>query len=125
MDERAVAITLGGERHELLLTTRATKEISKRYGGLDGLGTKLSGSIDMVMEEIAWIIALLANQTRQIYNLRHPADPKPLLSPEEVELLTTPADLAVYQNALTEVLAKGSQRHIRSQEESGPNGMNG
>ena len=33
-NERAAAIQIGGETYELLLTTRATKEIAKRYGGL-------------------------------------------------------------------------------------------
>ena len=32
MDERSAAITLDGVQYELLLTTRATREIAKRYG---------------------------------------------------------------------------------------------
>lgn len=43
-NERAAAIQIGGNTYELLLTTRATKEIAKRYGGLENLGTKLMKS---------------------------------------------------------------------------------
>ena len=32
-NERSAAIQIGGETYELLLTTKATKEIAKRYGG--------------------------------------------------------------------------------------------
>ena len=33
--ERSAAIVIGGQPYELILTTRATKEIAKRYGGLE------------------------------------------------------------------------------------------
>ena len=35
--ERASTITIGGEEYNLILT-KATKEIAKRYGGLENLG---------------------------------------------------------------------------------------
>ena len=43
-DERSAKILLGGKEYELLLTTRATKEIAKKYGGLGNLGEKLAQS---------------------------------------------------------------------------------
>ena len=36
--ERSANITVGGEDYELILTTKATKEIAGRYGGLENLG---------------------------------------------------------------------------------------
>ena len=36
--ERSATIVIGGEPYELILTTRATKEIARRYGGLENLG---------------------------------------------------------------------------------------
>ena len=41
MNERSAVISIGGQEYELLLTTRATKQIAKRYGGLEQLGDKL------------------------------------------------------------------------------------
>lgn len=33
--ERSAMITVGGEEYELILTTKATKKIAGRYGGLE------------------------------------------------------------------------------------------
>lgn len=41
MDERTAMVTIGGVEYEMLLTTRATKQIAGRYGGLENLGEKL------------------------------------------------------------------------------------
>ena len=42
--ERSTSILIGGEEHTLILTTKATKEIAGRYGGLENLGDKLMKS---------------------------------------------------------------------------------
>lgn len=41
MNERSALITLDGEEFELLFSTKAAKEIDKRYGGLENLGKAL------------------------------------------------------------------------------------
>ena len=94
--ERTANITIGGEEFTLLLTTKATKEIAARYGGLENLGDKLmkSENFEMALDEIVWLITLLANQSILVHNLRHPDDRKPELTAEAVELLTSPFDLA-------------------------------
>ena len=116
-DERSAVITIGGEEFELLLTTRATKEIAARYGGLENLGDKLmkSENFEMAIGEIVWLITILANQSILIHNLRN-ADKKELLTEDTVELLTTPYDLAEYKEAITECLYKGTKRNIQSEE---------
>ena len=48
-NERSSLITIGGEQYEMILTTRATKAISNRYGGLDNLGDKLMKSENIVL----------------------------------------------------------------------------
>lgn len=115
--ERSATITVGGEDYTLLLTTRATKEIAGRYGGLENLGEKLmkSENFEMAIGEIVWLITLLANQSILVFNLRHKDQPRELLTEEMVELLTTPADLAGYKAAITEALYKGTQRHVESE----------
>ena len=111
--ERSAVIKIGGVDYELVLTTRATKEIAGRYGGLENLGDKLmkSENFEMAIEEIVWLISLLANQSILIYNLKHKDKPKDLLTAEEVELLTVPSDLAEYKTAITEALYKPSYAH--------------
>ena len=119
-NERSALINVGGKEYELLLTTKATKEIAGRYGGLENLGDKLlkSENFEMAIGEIVWLITLLANQTVLIYNLLHKDEPKELLSEDEVELLTTPLDLAGYKSAITEALYKGTKRNIESEDNS-------
>lgn len=118
IDERSSVIRIGDEEYELLLTTKATKEIAKKYGGLSNLGDKLikSENYEQAISEIIWLIVTLANQPILIHNLKNKNDKKPLLTEEEVELLTTPNDLALYKDAITEALYKGNKRNIVSEE---------
>jgi len=116
-NERSAVISIGDEEYTLLLTTKATKEIAGRYGGLQNLGEKLmkSENFEMAIGEIVWLITLLANQTILIHNIKHKDDPKELLTEDVVELLTTPIDLAAYKAAITEAMYKGTQRNIESE----------
>jgi len=118
--ERSAFISIGSQEHELILTTKATKAISSRYGGLENLGEKLmrAENFEMALSEIVWLITLLANQSIQIYNLRHRDSPKDLLTEDEVELLTTPLELAAYKSAISEAMMKGTKRNVESEEES-------
>ena len=118
--ERTAAINIGGEEYTLVLTTRATKQIAGRYGGLENLGDKLlkSENFEMAIGEIVWLITLLANQSILIHNLRHKESPRDLLTEEDVELLTTPVDLASYKEAITEALQKGTKRNIISEDDA-------
>lgn len=126
-NDRTALIEIGGDEYALVLTTRATKEISKRYGGLENLGDKLLKNDDfaLAIDEVVWLLTLLANQGVQIHNLRNPKDERSLLSEEVVELLTTPADLAKYKDAIMEAMYKGTVRHIESEEETGKNAQAG
>lgn len=118
--ERSANITIGGEDYELILTTKATKEIAGRYGGLENLGEKLmkSENFEMAIGEIVWLITLLANQSILIHNLKHKDSQRDLLTEELVELLTTPLDLAGYKTAITEALYKGTKRNVVSEVDS-------
>lgn len=118
--ERSANILIGGEEYTLTLTTKATKEIAGRYGGLENLGEKLmkSENFEMAIGEIVWLITLLANQTILIHNLKNKDQQRDLLTEEVVELLTVPADLATYKTAITEALHRGTKRNIESEDNS-------
>ncbi len=117
-DDRKATIEIGGESYDLILTTKATKEIAARYGGLENLGDKLlkSENFEMALDEIVRLITLLANQGIAIHNIKNRDDRKPLLSEEEVEILTVPVDLAEYREAIFEALRRGTQRNVKSEE---------
>ena len=119
--ERSAVIEIGGESYELILTTKATKAIAGKYGGLEKLGDQLlkSENFEPALSEIVWLITLLANQSIQIHNLRHPEAPRALLTEDAVDLLTTPAELATFKGAITDAMFKGTQRNVESEEEPG------
>ena len=117
-DERSSVITIGEKEYELLLTTKATKEIAKKYGGLSNLGDKLvkSENYEDAISEIVWLIVTLANQPILIFNYKNKGNEKPLLTQDEVELLTTPQDIANFKDAITDALLKGTKRNVESVE---------
>ena len=121
--ERSATIVIGGQSYELILTTRATKEIARRYGGLENLGEKLmkSENFEMALDEVVWLLTLLANQSILVRNLKNRETPEPLLTEDEVELLTSPLDLAAYKEAITEAMFRGTKRNIQSEEDNAKN----
>jgi len=122
-NERSAAIKICDKEYGLVLTTRATKAIAGRYGGLEYLGEKLmkSENFEMALDEIVWLITLLENQYILIRNLKNKNAPEELLTEEEVELLTSPLDLAEYKSAITEAMFKGAKRNVESEEETPKN----
>ena len=116
-NERAASITIAGKEYQLILTTRATKEIAKRYGGLANLGDKLmkTENFELALDELIWLIALLANQSILIHNFQHPEDKREPLTEEEIELLTTPTDLAEYKDAIMDSMLRGTKRNVESE----------
>ena len=121
--DRSAVINLAGRKLELVLTTRATKEIAARYGGLDSLGDKLmkADNFEKALDEVVYLITLLANQSVMIHNFNEPGDKWPLLTEEEVELFTSPFDLAAYKDAIMEAMVKGTKRNIESEDEPSKN----
>jgi hypothetical protein len=121
--DRLTTINIGGDDYELILTTGATKEIAKRYGGLENLGDKLlkSENVEMALDEIVWLITLLANQSILIHNLRNTKGKRELLTEQTVELLTSPFELAEYKSAITEAMYKGTKRNVISEDSDSKN----
>ena len=126
-NERCASIKIGNKTYDMLLTTKATKEIAKRYGCLSNLGDKLSKAenFEMALEEVVFLITLLSNQSVLIHNLECPEDKWELLTEEAVELLTSPFDLAVYKDAIMEAMIKGTKREIESEDDSLKNAVVG
>ena len=116
-------IQIGNREYEMLLTTRATKEIAKRYGGLEHLGDKLmkAENFELALDEVVWLITLLANQSTLVHNLLEPNTKRELLTEEAVELLTTPLDLSGYKAAIMEAMVRGTKRYVESEEKPSKN----
>ena len=109
-------ISINGESYGLLLNTKATKDIAKRYGGLEKLGDKLlqSENFEMAIDEVIWLIVELANQYIKTQMLKTKTE-IPLLTQEEVEILTSPSDLADFKDAIMLCLQEGMSRSVHSE----------
>ena len=121
MSDRGAMITLCGSQYELILTTKATKEINRRYGGLGKLGDRLSKAetFEETIDELVWLLTLLINQGILVHNAVNKLlgeKQKPLFSEDDIEVLTSPADFADYKDAIFEALQKGAMRHVKSEE---------
>ena len=77
-----------------------------------------SENFEMAIDEVVWLITLLANQSVLIHNLKNPDNKKELLTAEVVELLTSPLELAAYKNAIMEAMFKGTKRNVESEDNS-------
>mgnify|MGYP003609055682 FL=1 len=126
-NDRGAMIQIGNREYEMLLTTRATKEIAKRYGGLEHLGDKLmkAENFELALDEVVWLITLLANQSTLVHNLLEPNTKRELLTEEAVELLTTPLDLSGYKAAIMEAMVRGTKRYVESEEKPSKNALVG
>lgn len=120
-EENKSVIKIGNKEYELLLTTKATKEINNKFGGLENVGNKLteSKSVGESLEIVIWLIVLLANQAILRKNLLE-GTKEPEIKEEELEILTSPADLNDFTSAIMNALIVGTKRNIES-EESGKN----
>lgn len=120
--ERASKVTIHGKEYELILTTKATREIAKKHGGLSKLGERImkEEDYDKAISEVIWLIALLANQGIEIKNLTT-GSKDALLTENEIELLTTPLEIATFKDAIAEALIKGTKREVESEEEKPKN----
>ena len=82
-NERTAVINIGDEEYTLLLTTKATKEIAGRYGGLENLGEKLmkSENFEMAIGEIVglsrfWRIRVFLSTTSRIRSIQRSRSPR-------------------------------------------------
>jgi hypothetical protein len=57
----------------------------------------------------------------QIHNLKSKDEQKDILTEDEVELLTSPFELATYKAAITEAMFKGTARNIKSEDSGSKN----
>ena len=122
VNDRSAVIEIGGQEFELVLTTRATKEIAKRYGGLSDLGDKLmkAENFEKALDEVVYLLVLLANQGIEIHNMQT-GEKQSLLTEEYVELMTSPYDLAKYKDAIMQAMYKGTKREIESEDTGSKN----
>lgn len=117
---RAVSVVIDGEEFEMLLTTRAAADVDREFGGFDEIAAVVDGedrgaSVAMASE----LVALLCNAGTERHNYRHKDAPRRMIEPEEIELLTTPGELADLLGSAAEAVRRGRQTYIESEKSPG------
>lgn len=118
-NDRSSVITLCGKEYEAVLSIKATQEITKRYGGLEQMGNKLTNAENAAeqIDEALWLVTLLIDQGVQRHNLLHPDDKRTPLTEDEVAVLASPADFTEISKSITSVVVNGSKRSVESEDE--------
>ena len=73
-----------------------------------------SENFEMAIDEVIWLIVELANQYIKTQMLKTKTE-IPLLTEEEVEILTSPSDLADFKDAIMLCLQEGMSRSVHSE----------
>ena len=118
-DVNDCVIKVGGVEYELILTTKAMKEIFLKYGGVEKLGFFLENNENPGQSylELIWVTALLANQSVLIHNLKNPQEKRELLTEETIELLTLPYEFGGFKNMILSAIIKGMKRDVESEDD--------
>lgn len=116
-EEKKAIVKIGNKEYELILTTKATRAISKKFGGLTNLGKRLedNSNVDEGLEDAIFLITLLANQSIIKDNYENGKN-EPLLTEDQVELLTKPVDFVDFKDAILLALLNGTKREVVSED---------
>lgn len=113
--EEEVKVTLDGEEYPMLMTTYATKQIVKKFGGLENLGEKITGDEghqEEMFDNVCWLVALLVNQPILIYNRKHRDAEKLLFEVDDIAMLTAPGELTPLMEKVGKAISRGSERNV-------------
>lgn len=113
--EEEVKVTLDGEDYPMLMTTYATRQIVKKFGGLNNLGKKITGGEgdqEEMFNNACWLVALLVNQPIIKYNRKHRDAEKPLFEVDDIAMMTTPSELMTLMEQVGKAISRGSERNV-------------
>ena len=119
VEDRMTSIKVGNKEHKLLLSTGASQKIMTEFGGLQELGERLTDSknADEAMSLVKKIILVLNESATRAENLMYPSHNVSPLMEDEIDYLTAPGDLLIFQEAIMGALTKGSKRDVLSEED--------
>lgn len=117
---RTVSVEIDGEEFEMLLTTRAAADIDREFGGFDKIAEVVDGEDRSAGVAMASkLIVMLCNAGTERYNYRHKDAPRRMLEAEEIEILTTPGEMAELLSSAVEAVRRGRQTYIESEKSPG------
>ena len=127
MDDRKAVIIIDGIAYDTLFSTTAANAVIDKYGSIEKYADKILNTKELRenSDELVWIITLLINQPIRLHNIRHRDSLLPLLTEEEVSLMTIPRDYPEYWAAVWETIQRGLVRNVQSEVDHSKNSQDG
>ena len=112
---RLTNIEIAGTSYPLNFSTRAAKEISARYGGLENIDKAFSGkAADAMMDEVVWLLSLLIEQGVAYKRIVDGEEIKGITS-EDLEVVLGIADLAGLKDKILDSMTAGASRTVETE----------
>ena len=107
MGENGVTVTIAGKEYRLVFTTAAMKQVGAKYGGIEQMGEKMDSDKTAAIDDICWLVALLANQGIMLDTGNTKPDNPALLNADKVALLTMPWEIEALSQAAVRSIEVG------------------
>lgn len=110
---RISEIDLAGRKYPLNFSTKAMKEMSERYGGLDpeNIEKAFSGNAAQVLDGLVWMLHLFISQGVAYKRIVDGEEVKGLTA-DELEVVLGVDDIASLKGTLFSAMASGSARTV-------------
>ena len=118
---RTATININGEERLLCFSMRAIMAVNDRYGGVEQIGSALSGDdVTHNLQEAIWLISTMLEAGAR-YAALNGMDNPPTLSCEELYDLCGTDDLAGLREKIMETIVRGRDVHVEVEpEKNGP-----
>jgi hypothetical protein len=105
-------IEIAGSNYPLNFSTKAAKEIAKRYDGLENIEGAFSGkAVDAMMDEIVWLLSLLIAQGVAYRRIVEGEEVKGITA-DELEVVLGVADMAGLKDKIMGAMLIGMKREV-------------
>lgn len=109
---RISEIEIAGKQYPLNFSTRAAKEIAQRYDGLENIEGAFSGkSVDVMMDEVIWLLSLLIAQGVAYRRIVDGEEIKGITA-EELEIVLGVADMGDLKDKIMDAMLGGMKREV-------------
>lgn len=114
---RLTEIEIAGTSYPLNFSTKAAKLISARYNGLDNIDKAFTGkSVDNMMDEVVWLLALLIEQGAAYKRIVEGAEVK-AINAGDLEVVLGVADLAGMKDKIMGAMLSGMERTVEVEDD--------
>lgn len=112
MTNRITELEIAGRKYPLNFSTKAAKEVAKRYGDIANIDKAFKDkTIDEMMDEAIWILALLIEQGVAYKKIMDNEEIKGL-SIEELEIVMGVADFTNLKSTILGAMTAGMVREV-------------